>query len=67
MSLISLQSRTYTKTAIALPIMTNPDENSGAIRWSDWEEPDETDVEVCKFFLLAKPQTMTGKLILRSI
>lgn len=30
--------------------IAKPDEDSGTIRWSDWEEPDETDVEVCKFF-----------------
>lgn len=28
--------------------IAKPDEDSGAIRWSEWEEPDETDVEVCK-------------------
>lgn len=30
--------------------ITKSDEDSGIIRWSDWEEPEETDVEVCKFF-----------------
>ena len=46
--------------------IAKPDEDSGAIRWSDWEEPDETDVEVCKLFL-GTAQPTTRKLILGSI
>ena len=35
--------------------IAKPDDDSGAIRWSEWEEPDETDVEVCKFSLASDP------------
>lgn len=42
--------------------IAKPDEDSGAIRWSDWEESDETDIEVCRCSL-RKSQPLTSKLI----